>query len=91
MAVHKSNKNIYAQLINDVRDKVEIGVSSLDKEIREQEFDSPKQRAREVGKKLAQQALEKDIKAVVLDRKNFKYHGLIKELADGAREGGLDF
>ncbi len=91
MEVHKSNKNIYVQLINDVRNRVELGTSSLDKEIKGKEYDSPSQRAKGVGKKLARLALEKNIKKVVLDRKNFKYQGLVKELADGAREGGLDF
>jgi large subunit ribosomal protein L18 len=91
LAVFRSSKNIYAQIINDFDGIVIVGVSTLNPDIKNKKLSNPKERAREVGKAIAKKALEKDIKKVVFDRKNYKYHGSVKELADGAREGGLEF
>ncbi|MDE0472584.1 MAG: 50S ribosomal protein L18 [Ekhidna sp.] len=86
-SVFKSNKAIYAQLIDDISGKTlasastkEIGREGLNIEI-----------AKEVGKKLAENAKEAGIKAVIFDRAGYKYHGRVKSLAEGAREGGLKF
>jgi len=89
--VYKSNKNIFVQIINDEKNQVLTGVSSLSAEIKEKNFSSPKERAREIGKLIARKALEKKIENVFFDRGRYKYHGNVKELADGAREGGLKF
>jgi len=91
LSVFRSNKNIYAQLIDDQENKVLAGVSSLSADIKKKKFKNPKERAKEVGRAVAKIALEKKIKQVVFDRRKYKYHGNVKELADGAREGGLEF
>ncbi|MEA3506228.1 MAG: 50S ribosomal protein L18 [Elusimicrobiota bacterium] len=91
LAVRKSNKNITAQLIDDHNNMVITGVSTLDAEIKDKEFKRPLERSRQLGKLLAAKAKKKKIDRVVFDRGRFKYHGNIKEVADGAREGGLKF
>ncbi len=87
VSVFRSNKAIYAQLIDDINGKTlasastkEIGKEGLNIEI-----------AMEVGKKLAENAKVVNIEAVIFDRAGYKYHGRVKSLADGAREGGLKF
>ena len=92
LAVFRSNKHIYAQIIDDVKGHTLVAASTLDKELRERlQKTWNKEAAREVGKLIGKRALEKGIKKVVFDRGGFKYHGRIKELADGAREAGLEF
>ncbi len=92
LAVFRSNKHIYAQIIDDVKGHTLVAASTLDKELREKlQKTWNKEAAREVGKLIGKRALEKGIKKVVFDRGGFKYHGRIKELADGAREAGLEF
>ena len=91
LAVFRSNRHIYAQIINDFEGVGITGVSSLTEGIKEQKFSNPKERAKEIGKLIAKKALDKKIKKVVFDRKKYKYHGSVKELAEGAREGGLEF
>lgn len=86
LAVFKSNRFIYAQLIDDEEGTTLASVSS--KEIRS---GKPRERAGAVGKEIARRAKEKKVKAVVFDRGGFLYAGHIKALADGAREGGLVF
>lgn len=88
--VYRSLKHIYAQIIDDEAGKTLVAASSLDKELRNM-YGGNKEAAREVGKLVAKKALEKGIKKVVFDRGGYLYHGRVKELADGAREGGLDF
>ena len=108
-SVFRSNKNIYAQLINDEKGATLIAAS--DKELRKSETRSTKSEtnskskipkkekkmtgkilaAYEVGKLIAEKAIKKDIKKVVFDRGGRKYHGRVKAVADGAREGGLKF
>ncbi|MCM8710782.1 50S ribosomal protein L18 [Clostridium sp. SYSU_GA19001] len=89
LAVFRSEKNIYAQIIDDVAQRTLVAASSLDKEFNG--VGSNKEAAREVGKLIAKKAIEKGIKSVVFDRGGFIYHGRIKELAEGAREAGLEF
>lgn len=90
--VFRSLKNIYAQLIDDVTGTTLVTASSLDPSIREGKGScGNKQSAREVGSLIARKAAEKGIKEVVFDRGGYLYHGRIKELAEGAREAGLEF
>ena len=89
LSVFRSLKHIYAQLIND--DKGETLVSASDLDFKKDKKIMKKDLAREIGKLVASKAKEKNISQVVFDRSSFKYHGRVKELAEGAREGGLKF
>ena len=90
--VFRSLSNIYAQVIDDTTGKTLVSASSLDKEIKESIANGGnKAAAREVGKLVAKKALDAGIKAVVFDRGGYVYHGRVQELAEGAREGGLEF
>ncbi len=92
LSVYKSLKHIYAQIIDDTKGITLVSASTLDRELREKLPELTKtEEAREVGKLIAKRALEKGIKKVVFDRGGFIYHGRIKALAEGAREGGLEF
>jgi len=92
LCVFRSEKHIYAQIIDDTVGYTLVSASTLDKELRNSlEKTWNKVAAREVGKLIAKRALEKGIKTVVFDRGGFKYHGRVKELAEGAREAGLEF
>ncbi len=88
--VYRSLNHIYAQIIDDVAGKTLVSASTLDKDISVSSTGN-KEAAREVGKSLAQKAKDKGIESVVFDRAGYLYHGRVKELADGAREGGLKF
>lgn len=90
LSVFRSNKQIYAQLVNDVAGTTLLAVSSLDKEINAAEGNKSRQAAL-VGKALADKAKTAGIANVVFDRNGYLYHGRIKQLADAAREGGLKF
>lgn len=87
--VFRSNTNIYAQIIDDINGVTLASASSLDKEITGN--GGNKEAAKEVGKLVAQRAADKGITEVVFDRGGYVYHGRVKELAEGAREGGLKF
>lgn len=87
--VFRSLQHIYAQLIDDVTGTTLVAASTTEKDFTE--YGGNKIAAREVGKKLAQRALEKNIKDVVFDRGGYVYQGRVQELAEGAREGGLNF
>ena len=90
--VFRSSKHIYAQIIDDVAGHTLVSASSLSKELDGQfKTGANKLAARAVGKLIAQKAKEKKLDKVVFDRGGYLYHGRIKELADGAREGGLKF
>ncbi len=92
LAVYRSNKHIYAQIIDDTKGHTLVSASTLDKELRGKlEKTWNREAAREVGKLIGKRALEKGIKKVVFDRGGYKYHGRVKELAEGAREAGLEF
>ena len=87
--VFRSNTNIYAQVIDDVTGKTLVSASSLEKDF--EGFGGNKEAARKVGEAVAKAALAKGISEVVFDRSGYIYHGRVKELAEGAREGGLKF
>ena len=89
LCVYRSNANIYVQVIDDVAGKTLVSASTLDKEVKTKYAN--KEAAKEVGALIAKRALEKNIKDVVFDRGGYIYHGVIKELADAARNGGLNF
>ena len=95
LSVYRSNRHIYAQIINDDEGRTLVACSTLSREIKEKYPDRhtycTKEFARMVGELLAKKALEKGIKKVVFDRNGYKYHGRIKELADAARKAGLEF
>ena len=92
LCVFRSNKHIYAQIIDDTVGRTLVAASTLDKDLRDKlEKTWNKEAAREVGRLIGKRALEKGITTVVFDRGGYKYHGRVKELADGAREAGLKF
>lgn len=90
LSVFKSNKAIYAQLINDLDGVTLAAASSFSKELDEQKGTKTEQ-AKGVGKLIAEKAKEAGIEMVVFDRGGYLYHGRVKSLAEGAREGGLKF
>ena len=90
LSVFRSNKEIYAQLIDDVSGNTIVSSSSTEKEISKVKGNKTVT-ASVVGKKLAEKAVSKGIKQVSFDRSGYLYHGRVKSLADGAREGGLKF
>ena len=90
LAVFRSNKEIYAQLIDDVSGKTICACSSREKDIIATEG-SKKDIASLVGKTLAEKAVKLSVSKVSFDRAGYLYHGRVKSLADGAREGGLKF
>ncbi|MGI4727942.1 MAG: 50S ribosomal protein L18 [Janthinobacterium lividum] len=89
LSVFRSNKGIYAQVIDDLSGKTIVSASSLSKEFTVEGSKSDQSVA--VGKMLAEKAIAAGIKEVVFDRNGYLYHGRIKSLAEGAREGGLIF
>ena len=92
MAVFRSHKHIYVQVIDDGQGVTLATASSLDTEVREQRNGKPKSEVSGlVGTLIARRAVEKGIKTVVFDRGGYKYHGRVKAIADAAREGGLTF
>jgi large subunit ribosomal protein L18 len=92
LSVFRSSKHIYAQLIDDARAATLVAASSLEKGLKiSLKTGADKAAATAVGKLLAERAVKAGIKDVVFDRGGYRYHGRIKALADGAREGGLSF
>jgi large subunit ribosomal protein L18 len=92
LTVHRTNCNIYAQLIDPTGAKVLATASTLEKEVRSaQAKGGTVQAAAEVGKRIAQKAKQLGIEAIAFDRAGYKYHGRVKALADAAREHGLKF
>src|SRR5690606_12362532 len=90
LSVFRSNTNIYAQIIDDTKGVTLASASSLEL-FEEFQQNTTVQDAAEVGKKLAEKAIAAGITKVVFDRNGYLYHGKVKALADGAREGGLQF
>ncbi len=89
LSVFRSNKNIYAQIIDDIKGITIVAASTISKD-----FDGTgnnKEAAKKIGEDIAKKALDKGIKQVVFDRGGYIYHGRVKELAEGAREAGLQF
>ncbi len=92
LSVHRSNKNIYAQVIDDTKGVTLAAASSLDQTLKEQvKKGSDIEAARAVGKLIAERARAAGVERVVFDRGAYLYHGRIKALAEAAREGGLSF
>ena len=92
LAVFRSNKHMYAQVIDDVARKTLVSASTLQAEVKEGlEYTDTVEAAAKVGKVVAERALQAGIKEVVFDRGGFIYHGKIQALADAAREAGLAF
>ena len=89
LCVYRSNKNLYVQIIDDVAGKTLVAASTLDKEVKTKKANV--EAAKEVGALIAKRATAKKIKTVVYDRSGYIYHGVVKELAEAAREGGLEF
>ena len=89
LAVYRSNANIVAQIIDDVAGVTLVSASTLEKSF--EGIGSNKEAARKIGNIIAKRALEKNITTVVFDRGGYIYHGRVSELAEGAREGGLQF
>ena len=89
LCVYRSNSNLYVQVIDDVAGTTLAQASTLDKEVKTKHAN--KEAAKEVGALIAKKALDKKIKEVVFDRGGYIYHGVVKELAEAAREGGLTF
>lgn len=88
LTVFRSNKNIYAQLVDDLNGHTLASANSLQEGI---SGPNPVEAATAVGKALAEAAKEAGIESVVFDRNGYQYHGRVKALAEGAREGGLSF
>jgi large subunit ribosomal protein L18 len=92
LSVFRSARHIYAQVIDDVSGNTLAAASSLEKEVKAHtDIGDKKAVAGQIGKLIAERAQEKGVKKVVFDRSGFLYHGRIKALSDGAREGGLVF
>lgn len=90
LSVFRSNKQIYAQIIDDLKGNTLLSASSKENGIHEKPVNKVEQ-SKEVGKLLAEKAKAAGIENVVFDRSGYLYHGRVKALADGAREGGLKF
>ena len=89
LCIYRSNKNLFAQIIDDVAGNTLVSASTLDKDIKTKLAN--KEAAKEVGTLIAKRAAEKNITEVVFDRGGYIYHGVVKELAEAARENGLKF
>ena len=90
LSVFKSNNHIYAQVINDQIGVTLVSASSIEKDIREKK-QTKKELAEKVGLEIAKRSIEKGIKEVAFDKGKYKYHGIIKILAEAARTAGLNF
>jgi large subunit ribosomal protein L18 len=92
LSVFRSSKQIYAQVIDDVRGHTVASASSLEKDTKGKlKTGADKEAAAEVGRLIAERAGQAGVKQVIFDRSGYLYHGRVKALADAAREGGLDF
>ncbi|MGI6244972.1 MAG: 50S ribosomal protein L18 [Pseudochelatococcus sp.] len=92
LSVHRTSKQIYAQIIDDAHGRTLAHASTLEKDLREKlKTGADIEAAKVVGKLIAERAIAAGVTQVVFDRGAFIYHGRIKALADAAREGGLDF
>lgn len=91
LSIYRSNKEIYAQIINDQTGKTLIAASSRDKEVISEKLEKKVEIASFVGKRIGQLASKAGIKEIRFDRSGYLYHGRVKALADGARKGGLKF
>ena len=92
LAVFRSTRHIYAQVINDLDQKTLVSAGDIEEAVKAAVGKAPKkERAKQVGAAIAKKCLEKGIDKVVFDRAGYKYHGRVSALAEGAREAGLKF
>ena len=92
LAVYRSNNHMYAQVIDDEAGNTLVAASTVEKDVKAQlEKTNDVEAAKVLGGIIAKRALDKGIESVVFDRGGYLYHGRVKELAEGAREGGLQF
>lgn len=92
LSVFRSNKHIYAQIIDDTQGKTLVAASTTEPSLRGDESNgSTTEAAAAIGKLVAERALEKGVKQVAFDRGSYRFHGRVQALADAAREAGLDF
>jgi large subunit ribosomal protein L18 len=92
LSVHRSEKHIYAQVIDDAAGKTLASASTLEKDVKSSlKTGADKAAAAAIGKLVAERAVKAGVKAVVFDRGGYLFHGRVKALADAAREGGLKF
>jgi large subunit ribosomal protein L18 len=92
LSVYRSDKNIYAQIIDDATGRTLAAASSLDKDVRgEGKSGATAEAATAIGKLIAERAKAANVSEVIFDRGGYLYHGRVKALADAAREGGLQF
>ncbi len=92
LTVSKTNQHIYAQIIDDVKGITLAGIGTLSKVNQKTAYESKsKEAARHIGKQIAELAKKKSIEKVVFDRGRYKFHGIVAEIAAGAREAGLQF
>lgn len=89
LTVFKSNKEIYAQIVNDLDGKTICAASTREKGV--ETSGNKTEQAKQIGQQIARKAIEAGIQTVVFDRNGYLYHGRVKSLAEGAREGGLKF
>ena len=89
LCVYRSNTNLYVQIVDDVAGNTLVAASTLDKEVKTKHAN--KEAAKELGTLIAKKAADKKIETVVFDRGGYIYHGVVNELAESAREGGLKF
>ncbi len=91
LTVFRSNKQIYAQIVNDKLGNTLVSASSLEKDIIAKKSITKIEQAKLVGEVIAKKAIEKGITSIIFDRNGYLYHGRVKSLADAARENGLKF
>ena len=91
LRVFRSTRHIYAQIIDDAAGRTLVAISSLDKGLKAEDVKDKKALAHKVGQLLAEKAKKQGIEKVVFDRGGYIYHGRVKSLSEGAREGGLTF
>jgi len=91
LSVYRSNKEIYAQVIDDFNGKTIAAASSRDKEVVDAKADNKVGQAQLVGKLIGERAIKAGVTSIGFDRSGYLYHGRVKSLAEGAREAGLNF
>ena len=91
LSVFRSNNHLYAQIINDEQGTTLACVSSLEKSFQNKKNKNKKELAQDLGKEIAKRSIKNGIKEVAFDKGKYRYHGIIKILAEAARAGGLDF
>ena len=91
LTVFKSNNHLYAQIINDEMGTTLASVSSLEKSFKDKQVGNKKELAEKLGKEIAKRSIKNGVKEVTFDKGKYKYHGIIKILAEAARTSGLDY